>query len=66
MKEVWLAPKLGFGNNKKHAYVSTLSSPQAIMVLLKNKVQLIIKINNLETEIQDVLPDEHQELQVEC
>ena len=30
------------------------------MLSLRNKVQLIRKMNNLETEIQDVSPDEHQ------
>ena len=35
------------------------------MLSLRNKVQLIRKMNNLETEIQDVSPDEHQGLQVE-
>ena len=35
------------------------------MLALRNKVQLIRKMNKLETEIQDVSPDEHQGLQVE-
>ena len=35
------------------------------MLALRNKVQLVRKMNNLETEIQDVSPDEHQGLQVE-
>ena len=35
------------------------------MVSLKRKVQGIRKMKNLETEIQDVAPDEHQGLQVE-
>ena len=35
------------------------------MLSLRNKVQLIRKMNKLETEIQDVSPDEHQGLQVE-
>ena len=35
------------------------------MLSLRNKVQLIRKMNNLETEIQDVSPDEHQGLPVE-
>ena len=35
------------------------------MLSLRSKVQTIRKMNNLETEIQDVSPDEHQGLQVE-
>ena len=35
------------------------------MLLLRNKVQLIRKMNKLEAEIQDVSPDERQGLQVE-
>ena len=35
------------------------------MLSLRSKVQAIRKMNNLETEIQDVSPDEHQGLQVE-
>ena len=35
------------------------------MLSLRSKVQVIRKMNNLETEIQDVSPDEHQGLQVE-
>ena len=35
------------------------------MLSLRNKVQLIRKMNKLETEIQDVSPDEHEGLQVE-
>ena len=35
------------------------------MLSLRTKVQMIRKMNNLETEIQDVSPDEHQGLQVE-
>ena len=35
------------------------------MLSLRHKVQLIRKMNNLETEIQGVSPDEHQGLQVE-
>ena len=34
-------------------------------VVAQEQVQLIRKMNNLETEIQDVSPDEHQGLQVE-
>ena len=35
------------------------------MMLLRRKVQLVRKANNLETELQDVSPDVHQGLQVE-
>ena len=35
------------------------------MLSLRSKIQLIRKMNKLETEIQDVAPDEHQGLQVE-
>ena len=35
------------------------------MLSLRSKVQAIRKMNNLETEIQDVSPDKHQGLQVE-
>ena len=35
------------------------------MLSLRNKVQMIRKMNNLETELQDVSPDEHQGVQVE-
>ena len=35
------------------------------MLSLRSKVQAIRKMNNLKTEIHDVSPDEHQELQVE-
>ena len=35
------------------------------MLSLRSKVQTIRKMNNLETEMQDISPDEHQGLQVE-
>ena len=38
---------------------------RTVVLALRNKVQLVRKMNNLGTEIQDVSPDEHQGLQVE-
>ena len=45
--------------------VTLRTDTEPSMLALRHKVQLIRKMNNLETEIQDVSPDEHQGLQVE-
>ena len=48
---------------EKKMILRTYTEPA--MLSLRHKVQLIRKMNNLETEIQDASPDEHQGVQVE-